>query len=146
MESISKKKSRKQDSQRLTLTKKAQEKAQLWLSQIEVEFNGMLTLKRNDLLNTILEELDEKLSSQLLNKIRNEKLTDKEKAKWIYQKILDAEKQGHETDLDELIKTAQGHSKTRKKSRKIQNKTLQTPMSKSAEISPGAHKKTSDSI
>ena len=70
MESIKVKK-RKQDSNRFTLSDKAQGKAKGWLSQVEQEFSGMLSLKRNDLLNTILEELDDKLSTQLLEKIRN---------------------------------------------------------------------------
>ena len=144
MESIKVKK-RKQDSNRFTLSDKAQGKAKGWLSQVEQEFSGMLSLKRNDLLNTILEELDDKLSTQLLEKIRNEKLTGKEKAKWIYQQFLKAEKEGHEADLEELIKTAQGSSKTRKKARKSQNNKPQTPLNESVEISSKIAEKPSNS-
>ena len=144
MESVKVKKERRHESHRLTLTNKAQEKAKIWLSQVEQEFNGMLTLKRNDLLNTILEEIDDKLSVQLLEKIRNEKLTGKEKAKWIYQQFLKAEKEGHKADLDELIMTAQGSSKVRKKARKSPNKKSQTPLSESAEILPEIAEKSSD--
>ena len=134
-------KKRRQDSNRLTLTDKAQEKATVWLSQIEKEFNGMLSIKRNDLLNTILEELDDSLSSLLLSKIREEKLTGKEKAKWIYQQFLKAEKEGVDANLDELIKTAQGGPKRRKKARKTKARKSQTPLSESAEISPKTKEK-----
>lgn len=147
MESVKVKKTRKQDSKRLTLTEKSQGKATIWLSQIEEEFNGMLTLKRNDLLNAILENLDDKLPSQLLSKIRNEELTTKKVAEWIYKKTLEAEKTGQQINLDELLKTAQGgSSKGRKKARKTQNKTSQTPLSESAKISPRTADKPSNSI
>ena len=131
-----KKKIRKQASNRLSLSEKAQAKANAWLIQIEKEFSGMLSLKRNDLLNTILEELDDTLSASLLDKIRGEKLTGKEKAKWIYQKFLEAEKKGLEADLDDLIETARGSTKKKRKPRKKPNTKSQTPLSESAEISP----------
>ena len=137
---------RNQESNRLTLTDKAHERAKGWLSQIEEEFSGMLLLKRNDLINTVLEELDEMLSTTLLEKIKNEKLTDKEKAKWIYHKFLEAEKEGHNADLGELIKTAQGSSKTRRKARKTPVKKVKTPASESAVISPNISEKTPNSI
>ena len=131
-----KKAKRNQDSNRLTLTRKAQEKASLWLSQIDDKFNGMLSLKRNDLINTIIEELDERLSVGFLEKIKSEKLTDIEKAKWIYEKILTAQKEGLETSLDELIKTAQDGPKRRRKALKTSVKKSQAPLSESVNISP----------
>lgn len=141
-----KKVKRNHASNRLILTKKAQEKASLWLSQIDDKFNGMLSLKRNDLINTILEELDESLSVGLLEKIRSEKLTDIEKAKWIYEKILTAQKEGLETSLDELIKTAQDGPKRRRKALKTSVKKSQTLLSESAKISPNNTKKAFNSI
>ena len=120
------KKKRNQESNRLTLSPKAQEKARHWLSQINDQFNGMLCLKRNDLLNFLLEEMEEVLSQSLMDKIKDQKLTDKEKAKWIYLKFLEAEKQGQELDFNELVKTAQGNSKKRKKPRKAKNISLKT--------------------
>ena len=147
MESVKAKRTRKQDSKRLTLTDKSQGKAKIWLSQIEEEFNGMLTLKRNDLLNAVLENLDDKLPSQLLSKIRDEQLTTKKVAEWIYKKTLEAEKEGLQIELNELLKTAQGgSSKNRKKARKTQNRKPQMPLSESAEISPENVKKPSISI
>lgn len=120
------KKKRNQESNRLTLSPKAQEKARNWLSQINDQFNGMLSLKRNDLLNFLLEEMEEVLSQSLMDKIKDQKLTDKEKAKWIYQKFLEAEKQGQELDFNELVKTAQGNSKKKRKSHKAKNISLKT--------------------
>ncbi|MCB0414913.1 MAG: hypothetical protein KDD50_11300 [Bdellovibrionales bacterium] len=124
------KKKRGHDSNRLTLSKKSQEKAKDWLSQLSDEFNGMVNLKRNDLLNFLIEEMEDKLSQALMDKIKNEKLTDKEKAKWIYQKFLDAEKQGLELDFNELVKTAQGNIKRERKPRKTQNKNSQNQENK----------------
>ena len=120
------KKKRTQDSNRLTLSPKAQEKARNWLSQINNQFNGMLSLKRNDLLNFLLEEMDAHLSQILMDRIKDQKLTDKEKAKWIYQRFLDAEKQGLKLDFNELVKTAQGNSKKTRKPRKAKNISLKT--------------------
>ena len=120
------KKKRNQESNRLTLSPEVQEKAKIWLSQINDQFNGMLSLKRNDLLNFLLEEMDEHLSQTLMDKIKDQKLTDKEKAKWIYQRFLDAERQGLELDFNELVKTAQGNSKKARKTRKARNTSLQT--------------------
>jgi hypothetical protein len=120
------KKKRNQESNRLTLTLKVQEKAKDWLSQINNQFNGMLSLKRNDLLNFLLEEMDAHLSQTLMDRIKDQKLTDKEKAKWIYQKFLDAEKKGLELDFNDLVKTAQGNSKKTKKPRKAKNTSSQT--------------------
>lgn len=120
------KKKRNQESNRLTLSPKAQEKARHWLSQINDQFNGMLSLKRNDLLNFLLEEMEGVLSQSLMDKIKDQKLTDKEKAKWIYQKFLEAEKQGQELDFNELVKTAQGNSKKTRKPRRARNTSSQT--------------------
>lgn len=120
------KKKRTQDSNRLTLSPKAQKKAKNWLSQINNQFNGMLSLKRNDLLNFLLEEMDAQLSQILMDRIKDQKLTDKEKAKWIYQRFLDAEKQGLELDFNEIVKAAQGNSKKTRKPRKAKNTSLQT--------------------
>ena len=121
------KKKRNQESNRLTLSDKAQEKAKVWLSQINKEFNGMLNLKRNDLLNFLLEEMEENLSKHLMDKIKDQKLTDKEKAKWIYQKFLEAEKQGLELNFSELVKTAQGPTKRTKKPRREAKKASHIP-------------------
>lgn len=120
------KKKRTQDSNRLTLSPKAQEKARNWLSQINNQFNGMLSLKRNDLLNFLLEEMDSQLSQILMDRIKDQKLTDKQKAKWIYQRFLDAEKQGLELDFNEIVKAAQGNSKKTRKPCKAKNTSLQT--------------------
>lgn len=80
------KKRRVQDSSRLSLSRKAQQMTENWMSQIKQEFHGMVNIKRNDLLNFLLEELDEILAPSILDKIK-EKLTGKQKAKWIYQKF-----------------------------------------------------------
>ena len=83
-----------------------------------------------DLPYRLIEEMEDKLSQTLMDKIKNEKLTDKEKAKWIYQKFLDAEKQGLELDFNELVKTAQGNIKRERKPRKTQNKNSQNQENK----------------
>ncbi len=114
----------RKDSNRLRLSNEVMEKANKWLSQLETEFNGMLNLKKNDLINFLLEEYDNNLSQNLMEKIKEKKLTDKQKAKWIYQKFLDAEKQGLKLNLNDLIKTAQSPSKRKRKARKTKNTAL----------------------
>ncbi|MCB0414821.1 MAG: hypothetical protein KDD50_10835, partial [Bdellovibrionales bacterium] len=76
------KKKRSQNSSRLTLSSKAQRKTSNWINQIEQKLNGMISIKRNDLLNFLLEEMDDNLASSVLDKIKKEKLTGKQKAKW----------------------------------------------------------------
>lgn len=118
---------------RLRLSPDVIEKANLWLSQLENEFNGMLNLKRNDVINFLLEEFDEKLSQPLMDKIKDKKLTDKQRAKWIYQKFLEAEKQGIDLDFNDVIKVAQAPSKKKRKPRRTQNKGISSATKKDSQ-------------
>ena len=125
MENKVEKKKRSQDSKRLTLSELAQSNSTKWVNQITDEFKGMLDLKRNEVINFILEEMGASLSKDLLEKIRSKKLTDSHIAKWIYKKTLEAEKEGHEPNFDELVRAAQGSIKKAKRPRKTKNKTSQ---------------------
>jgi len=140
-ENKAEKKRRSQTSSKLTLSSKAQSLGDSWLKQVNEYFNGMVSLKRNDLINVILEGLNEKLSSELLERIKTEKLTDKEKAKWIYKQMLDAESKGAEVDFNELVKTAQGPSKRKSTTRKSKTEASHSTHKKSAEFSNDPLKK-----
>ncbi|USN48493.1 MAG: hypothetical protein H6626_05220 [Pseudobdellovibrionaceae bacterium] len=135
------KKRRVQDSSRLSLSRKAQQMTENWMSQIKQEFHGMVNIKRNDLLNFLLEELDEILAPSILDKIKKEKLTGKQKAKWIYQKFLEAEKNGSEINFDELVKTAQSGSRKVKKQRKTKSSRPQNSLNKALCDAPMESKK-----
>ena len=115
MESVKTKAKRKQNSKRLTLTESVQKKVRLWTLQVENEFNGMLEIKRNDLLNFIIENTSDQLPASLINRIRAEKFTGKEKAKWIYSKFLEAEKEGQEISFNQLLEMVQGKKTKTKK-------------------------------
>ena len=121
------KKKRSKSSDRLTLSKPVIQKSFLWEKQVNEEFKGMVVLKRNDIINLLLEELPEKLSASQLHKIKSEKLTDVQKAKWIYQQLKEAKNKGLDIDLESLVKAAQSTVKVSKKSHKsLKNKT-ETP-------------------
>ncbi|MCB0369712.1 MAG: hypothetical protein KDD45_09795 [Bdellovibrionales bacterium] len=130
------KKKRSQNSSRLTLSSKAQRKTSNWINQIEQKLNGMISIKRNDLLNFLLEEMDDNLASSVLDKIKKEKLTGKQKAKWIYQKFLEAEKSGSNIDFDDLVKVAQEDLKKQSKRKLNKNKSHQSSLSKPSENDP----------
>ena len=118
------KKKRSKSSDRLTLSKPVIQKSFLWEKQVNEEFKGMIVLKRNDIINLLLEELPQKLSSSQLHKIKSEKLTDVQKAKWIYQQLKDANNKGLDVDLESLVKAAQSTVKVSKKRQKsLKNKT-----------------------
>lgn len=122
--SVSGKKRRSKSSDRLTLSKTVIQKSFLWEKQVNDEFKGMVVLKRNDIINLLLEELPEKLSASQLHKIKSEKLTDVQKAKWIYQQLKDANNKGLDVDLESLVKAAQSTVKVSKKRQKsLKNKT-----------------------
>lgn len=122
--SVSGKKRRSKSSDRLTLSKTVIQKSFLWEKQVNEEFKGMIVLKRNDIINLLLEELPQKLSSSQLHKIKSEKLTDVQKAKWIYQQLKDANNKGLDVDLESLVKAAQSTVKVSKKRQKsLKNKT-----------------------
>ena len=110
------KKKRSQMSERITLSKSLQAKAQSWLKQANDHCNGMLVLKRNDLICALLDELPAKLSLSSVEKIKSEKLTDMQKAKWIFEKFKEAELKGHSLDFNELVNTANSTSKKKKRS------------------------------
>lgn len=135
------KKRRNQTSNKLTLSSQAQKLGDNWLKQVNEYFNGMISLKRNDLINVIIEGLNEKLSTELLERIKKEKLTDKEKAKWIYKQMLDAESKGVEVDFNELVKKAQAPSKRKNMVRKSKIEASQGTPKKSADFSNDPLKK-----
>ncbi|MCB0415431.1 MAG: hypothetical protein KDD50_13935, partial [Bdellovibrionales bacterium] len=62
--------------------------------------------------------------------------TGKEKAKWIYQKFLEAEKSGSNIDFDDLVKVAQEDLKKQSKRKLNKNKSHQSSLSKPSENDP----------
>ena len=114
-----KKKRRLNQLDRITLSESAKKKCEAWLKQANEHFNGMVQLKGADLVCIILEEMPDTLASQTLEKIKNEKLTDIQKAKWIYQKLKEAKVSGEEVDLESLIKTAQKGSQRKPRAKKV---------------------------
>lgn len=79
-------------------------KATSWLEQINTKYQGMIKTNRSELINFALEELDKKLTPQFLNKVQEEKLDDVTKAKWVYLKLQDAQKNGENLRLEDLMK------------------------------------------
>ena len=113
---------------RITLSKAACEKVNLWMNQINEQFKGMINLKRNDLVSILLEEFHGKLPFQVFDKIKSEKLTDVQKAKWIYLQLKNAESNNESISFDSLLKS------TNKNIRLKEKKNHKLPISNNAKI------------
>ncbi len=128
------KRKRMQSSDRITLSGIVLEKSDAWVNQVNEHFNGMIVLKRNDIICALLEDLDDKLSNQLLEKIKSEKLTDIQRAKWIYQQLKEANGKGEDVNFDNLVKTAQGGSKRKGKPLKSKVRPHSPPVKTNVDI------------
>lgn len=114
------KRKRSSNSDRLRLSSQLQSKSDQWVDQVNRHFNGMLVLKKNEVIHFLLEDLPETLPVSLLDKMQKEKLTDIQKAKWIYEQLKDAEVKGKDLPLDTLLQMAKGKApKKENKSRKV---------------------------
>ena len=101
------KKPRTQRQDRITLSTSANKKSDLWLKQIKETFSGMISLKRTEIVCAIIEDLPDILPTHLLEKIKENNLTDLQKAKWIYQRLKEAKGSDDLVNFDGLVKAAQ---------------------------------------
>lgn len=101
------KKPRTHHQDRITLSTTANKKSDLWLKQIQDTFSGMVNLKRAEIVCAIIEDLPDVLPAHLLEKIKEDNLTDLQKAKWIYQRLKEAKGSDDSIDFDGLVKAAQ---------------------------------------
>ena len=131
------KKKRISDGRRVRLSDKAYGNVTKWVEQVDGEYGGMLSIKLTEVVNFVLEGLSPVLSKQQMAQLKEEKLTGAQKAKWLYAKCAEAEKNGLEIDFNGLLKRIQsGGAKTKKKPNAKQNKEIQVCQSEGAKNSP----------
>ena len=115
---VPKRKKRRTFTDRATLNEESLNKLMKWKDQISDHFEGMVKVSYTDLVNMILLHQPEKLSSSILNDFQKKKLSDVERAKWVYKRLLEAETRGEKLSFGELVDKAGGRVKAPRK-RKI---------------------------
>jgi len=123
VEGKKKRRNRSNFSNRATLSPEALEKVLGWRDQISKKFDGVIKISStSDLLNLILSLHEKELSSSELEKIKENKLSDVQLAKWIYDRLLAANGKGETADLNKTIKEAKQLGKVTQGKNKKTNK------------------------
>ena len=112
---------------RVRLSCEAQAKLIGWQNQIQEKFNGMLKLNSSELVSIIINNSSNKLTSAALGIIKNKKLTDVQRVKWMLQRLEESKKEGGSVTLNELIKeTQESKKKCNSKVKKASVKSLES--------------------
>lgn len=112
------KKTSTQKIERATLSKASVERLKKWREEIDIQYQGLIQVSLSDLVNVILESHEKALNEQELVLIKNGRMTELQKAKWIYETVRKAEKDGTSIEISELISKAIGTPKIKKIRRK----------------------------
>lgn len=86
--------------------------------QLKEEFKDMVRIKRDDVVNFILSLRSEPFSEKELDKIRKEKLTDQQRAKWLLKQVQIAESAGKDVNLDALMEQIKGSERPSRRTKK----------------------------
>jgi len=109
-------------------------KATAWQTQVNQIFHGMIKTNRAELINLVLETLPNELTPKLIKQIQDQKLDDVTKAKWVYLKLQDAQKNGENLRLEDLIKEVNMTNKKPSRRTKTKNPTSENQKNKVDEI------------
>ena len=118
MEQIVQTSKKKYKYNRISLNNGADKKLSALLVQVNKHLLGMVKINKSDMANMVIDEYPNQLSKIQLNRLRENFLTDIQRAKWIVLQLEQARKDGSKVSFDQLV------SRT-KKQRKSKNQNTQ---------------------
>ena len=119
MEQIVQTSKKKYKYNRISLNDGADKKLSALLVQVNEHLLGMVKMNKSDMANMVIDEYPNQLSKIQLNRLRENLLTDIQRAKWIVLQLEQARKDGSEVSFDQLV------SRTKKHIRKKRTEEIQ---------------------
>ena len=121
-------------SNKVLLSRENFDKATNWLEQVNAKYQGMIKTNRSELVNLLMTSLPTELSTNFFKLLQEQKLDDVTKAKWVYLKLQDAQKNGEDLKLEDLIKEVNMTNKKSTRRTKTKNSTSENQNSKVDEV------------